>query len=93
MGACWRYRVAKDEKDGKLHFVYARYRSDDPTYRCGIVGIVNEGGSIEDMRQLAQSLLQACEEPIIPLEERGDEADPDEDEDPDEDSLWRLDTD
>jgi hypothetical protein len=86
MGACWRYRVAKD---GKLHFVFARYHSSDPDYRCGLTGILNEGRDIEDMRQLAQMPLQACDEPIIPLEERGHEVDPDED----DDSLWRLDAD
>lgn len=86
MGAFWCYRVAEDETDGKLHFVYARYRSDDPSYRCGLLKIINEGTDIEDMRRLAQQLLAACDEPIIPLEEYGDE-----EEDEDEDApLWVL---
>jgi hypothetical protein len=77
MGGAWRYRVAKDDK-GKLHFVFARYDTSDPNHRCGLTGILNEGDDIEGMRRLAQQLQAACDDPIIPLEEYGDE-DADED--------------
>jgi hypothetical protein len=57
MSGTWRYRVAKDDKEGKLHFVDARYDTVDSTHRCGLLGIINEGNDIEDMRRLAQKLL------------------------------------
>jgi hypothetical protein len=79
----WRYRVAKDGKEGKLHFVYARYDTVDPNRRRGMIGIFNEGNDVADMRQLAQQLLAACNEPIIPLEEYRDEGS-EEDEDEEE---------
>jgi hypothetical protein len=68
MGA-WRYRVAKDDNN-KLHFVFARYDDVDRHVRRGIVpGVaLNEGNTVDDMRRLAQSLLAACNEPIISLE-------------------------
>ena len=67
MGGAWCYRVAKDENN-KLHFVFARYDTVNPSHRCGMTGIFNEGNNIEDMRQLARSLLAACDDPVIPLE-------------------------
>ena len=91
MGGVWRYRVAKDEREDKLHFVYARYRSDSPNRRCGLIKIMNEGVDIEEMRRLAHQLLAACNEPIIPLEEYGDEGEDDEEEDDGTgNELWRL---
>jgi hypothetical protein len=73
MGGVWRYRVPKDAENNKLHFVYARYRSEDPSRRCGLTDILNEGNSLEDLGRLAQQLLAACDAPIIPLEEFGEE--------------------
>lgn len=68
--AAWRYRVAKDDK-GKLHFVFARYDTTDPYARCGLIaGIAfNEGNSIDEMRDLARMLMQACDEPAISMAE------------------------
>jgi hypothetical protein len=79
-------RVARDER-GKLHFVTARYRPEDMRQRCGMVGInlFNEGNTIEQMRAFAQSLLEACDRPIIAMTEYEYEpADDDEDEDDEE---------
>lgn len=90
MGGVWRYRVAKDEKEGKLHFVYARYRSSNPTYRCGLTSIFNEGNTVEELRQLAEMLLKACDEPIIPLEEYGDENDDEGETNTEDAPLWTL---
>lgn len=73
MGALWRHRIARDDK-GKLHFVYARYRSDDLGYRCGMYpNINNTGNSVEDMRQLVHELEAACRDPVIEMTETGDE--------------------
>lgn len=90
--AAWCPRVARDE-DGKLHFVYARYRPEDMRQRCGMVGIggvFNDGKTIEDMRRLAQQLLNACDQPIINMTEyeyepaeEGDEEDEDDEDDED----------
>jgi hypothetical protein len=67
--AVWRYRVARDDS-GKLHFVFARYRPEDLQCRCGLLpSIFNEGRTIQEMQWLAQQLLDACEEPIIPMTE------------------------
>jgi hypothetical protein len=93
MGSIWRYRVVKDEEAGKLRFVAARYRSEAPTDRRGLAGILNAGDDIEDMRRLARQLLAACDEPVIPMEAEGDEGgdeaeEEDREEEYEEDDRW-----
>ena len=88
MGGWWQYRVARDT-EGKLHFVFARYRADDPRQRCGMFGgIFNEGVTIEEMRRLARELSAACDNPIIDMTEYGRE--PGEDDDLSDDGGDRL---
>jgi hypothetical protein len=77
--AAWRLRIAR-ASNGTLHFVYARYRPDDPGFRCGLISsIPNAGTSVEEMRSLAMQLLKACDEPIITMAEREQESEPDDD--------------
>jgi hypothetical protein len=85
--AAWRHRVARD-CDGKLHFVFARYDTSDPRYRCGMLDIFNEGSTLDDMRRLVHELEAACNHPIIEMTETGFESDEDADED--EDANFRL---
>lgn len=84
MGA-WRPRVARDDK-GKLHLVYARYDDGDPYARCGmasISGVFNEADTIDQMKRYAQRLVEACGEPIIPMEEYGIEPNDEDEEEED----------
>lgn len=77
--AAWLHRVARDDK-GELHFVAARYRPEDMRQRCGMGPIFNSGKSLDDMRNLARQLLEACDKPIINLTEYEYEEGDDDDE-------------
>lgn len=85
--AAWRHRVARDEK-GKLHFVCARYDTADPRQRCGMTGIWNEGGTLDDMRQLVRELGAACNDAVINMTEY--ELEPGEDGDDEDEGYERL---
>jgi hypothetical protein len=71
--AAWRLRIAR-ANNGTLHFVHARYRPEDPYFRCGLIpSIPNAGTSVEEMHNLATQLMNACDEPIITMAEREQE--------------------
>lgn len=57
----------KDDK-GKLHFAAVRFRPYENTI-SGATAIWNDGGTIEDMRKLANELLQACDRSVIDLKD------------------------
>jgi len=64
MGAVWETRIVQSE-DGTLRFAECRFRVDDSTSIAGITMPIIKGKTIEDMRQIAQSLLRACDRAII----------------------------
>jgi hypothetical protein len=86
--AAWRPRVLRLE-NGKLRFVFARYRPEEPRQRCGLASLDTFalgafGSDLDELRHFARSLLAACDEPIIPPTEYELEAGDDEDDEDDE---------
>ena len=57
--------MARDS-NGRLHFVFARYRPDESQhYDIADFDAFNGGKNIEEMRRLAHLLLSCCDEPVI----------------------------
>jgi hypothetical protein len=84
MSGAWSHRIVKDE-NGKLHFAYVRFRpfEDNISGIIAPLSINNVGDTVDELRKLAQQLLDACDEGIIGPDGHDPDADA-EDEDEDE---------
>lgn len=63
--AMWSHRLVKSE-DGRLHFAWVRFRELEDCI-SGATGIHNSGETVEDMRNLANELLRACDAGVIDM--------------------------
>jgi hypothetical protein len=84
MGGAWSHRLVRGE-DGALYLAHVRIETAEYSVDA-VLPVIKVGKDVEDVRDLAQALLSACDQGII----GPDGEDPDQREEPDDDCVAHL---